>query len=115
MRHFLELTMIFYASQRRSHPEVAGWLLTQSSPYQAKLRRWQRVCLVPGLNRRRLREFGTLTGELYAAIVGWVSGDISDAHFADPNRTPLEVANAAGSGRVPAGTSTPPPSGMAGH
>lgn len=99
MRHFLELTMTFYASQRPSHPEVAAWLLAQSTPYQAKLRRWQRVCLVPGLNKRRLREFGELTGELYGAIVGWVSGDISDTHFADPKRTPIEVAKAAGLGR----------------
>jgi hypothetical protein len=100
LRYFLEAAMTFYASQHQAHPEVADWLVAQCNPFQSVMLRWQRTWMIPIINRRHLAAVGTLTGELNAAIVAWAAGEIPDATFKDPDRSPSEIAVAAQTGRV---------------
>lgn len=89
--HLLETCIVFYASQKVSHPEVANWLLEQVQAHQASMVPWHRYWWIPFFGPQLLRPSAESLGQMSATIVLWAAGDIPDDAFSNPMSKPNDI------------------------
>lgn len=89
---FLRAAMLFFMTQKPTHPDVAQWLVCRNDDYVVRLEKWRRLWWCPMIGTRRARNVAHLLGEIVAALVLWATGDLGDDAFSDEARSPADVA-----------------------